>query len=178
MHWQVDSLPLSHQGNPWISFLDLPFKYFQVHTMCLALYRRRECKGKPVGISALKKLIVQRGYQLINEHLQFCVLKTLGKEDSPLKPYRQGFFPRSGDSEKPSDGVGYASCRRNRMQRWRSQSVVSEELWVHDWLWLEWRILAVVMGRSEVSVDQWRKLGITPRQWEPLKGLKPRDDKF
>ncbi|XP_043731814.1 RUN and SH3 domain-containing protein 1 isoform X3 [Cervus elaphus] len=32
---------------------------------------------------------------------------------------------RSGESEKPSDGAGYASRRRNRMQRWRSQSVGS-----------------------------------------------------
>ena len=33
------------------------------------------------------------------------MLNTLGKEDSPLEPYRQGFFPRSGDSEK--EGVAF-----------------------------------------------------------------------
>lgn len=54
--------------------------------------------------------------------------------------------------------------------------MVREELWVHDGLWLEWWMLAAVMGRLEDSVGQLRKLDFPLRQWEPLKGLKPEDD--
>ena len=39
-------------------------------------------------------------------------------------------------------------------------------------------MLAAVLGRLMASVGQLRNLDITPRQWEPLKGLKPGDDRL
>ena len=122
-----------------------------MYLLCAKHYARGGNTKVHIGAPALKELVVQGTYQQINEQM-YRKDPRKGRW-SPLGPYRQGFFPRYGDSGKAQGWCRVCIC-------WKKQDAkverpkCGEQLWVHDWLWLEWRMLAAVMGRLEASVGQ------------------------
>lgn len=100
---------------------------------------------------ALKELVVEGTYQQINE--QAYRKKPRKGSVSPLALYRQGFFPRYGHSGKAQGWCSVCMCQKEQDAK-VERPKCGEELWVHDWLWLEWWLLAAVVGRLEASVGQ------------------------